>query len=68
VVKPYVRVPEAQRRPIIQHHPVVQPRQVAQPRQMPAASGFSPKQPMHQQIHPRNGRGGQSAAVPKHRG
>lgn len=58
VVKPYVRVPEAQRRPIIQHHPVVQPRQ------MPAASGFSPKQ----QIHQRNGRGGQSAAVPKRRG
>jgi len=57
VVKPYVRVPEAQRRPIIQHHPVVQPRQ------MPAASGFSPKQ----QIHQRNGRGAQSAAVPKRR-
>ena len=62
VVKPYVRVPEAQRRPIIQHHPV------AQPRHMPAASGFSPKQQMHQQIHQRNGRGGRSAAVPKHRG
>lgn len=58
VVKPYVRVPEAQRRPIIQHHPVVQPRQ------MPAASGFSPKQ----QIHQRNGRGGHAAAVPKRRG
>ena len=57
VVKPYVRVPEAQRRPIIQHHPVVQPHQ------MPAASGFSPKQ----QIHQRNGGGGQSAAVPKRR-
>ena len=58
VSKPYVRVPEAQRRPIIQQHPV------APPRQMPAASGFSPKQQSYQ----RNGRGGQSAAVPRRRG
>jgi hypothetical protein len=59
VVKPYVRVPEAHRRPIIQQHPV------AQPRRMPAASGFSQSK---QHLLQRNGKGGQSAAVRKHRG
>jgi len=59
VVKPYVRVPEAQRRPIIQQHTVVAPRH------MPAASGFSSSK---QQFLERNGKGGQAASLRKHRG
>ena len=63
VVKPYVRVPEAQRRPIIQQHTVVQPRH------MPAASGFSSaKQQFLERRGAEPGKTRQAASPRKHRG
>jgi hypothetical protein len=72
VVKPHVRVPEAQRKPIIQQHHVIQQRppvvQHGQPRHMPAASGFSSKQQLLQRNGQRNGKGRPTASGRNHRG